>query len=154
MSSLLVGKNQKFESRVEYERTLLTAQLLLLGMIVMAMYSVLDMIAGLHQTFRFSIPFLFILIFCFWLIRKGKGTTAKIIFLLSANLVLFAYASTANFATGTSFYFIVTSIAALVLFGYEDRSLAIIFPLLSLGLFLISYFTDIRRLSLLNFQRR
>ncbi len=113
-------------------------------MVVMTVYSVMDMIAGLHQTFRFSIPFLFVLVFCFWLIRTGKRATAKTVFLISANLVLFAYASTATFATGTSFYFIVTSIAALVLFGYEDRSLAVIFPLLSLGLFLISCFTDIR----------
>jgi signal transduction histidine kinase len=144
LNNLLVGKNQKFDSRVAYERTLLTAQLLALGTVVMIMYSVLDMIAGLHQTFRFSIPFLFVLISCFWLIRTGRRTAAKIIFLLSANLVLFAYASTASFATGTSFYFIVASIAALVLFGYEERTLAILFPLLSLGLFIISYFTDIR----------
>jgi signal transduction histidine kinase len=78
------------------------------------------------------------------LIRNGHRVTAKIIFLLSANLVLFAYASTASFATGTSFYFIVTSIAALVLFGYEERALAIVFPILSFLLFVISYFTDIR----------
>src|SRR5258708_9372441 len=143
-TDLLVGKNQKFESRVEYERTLLTVQLLSLGMVVMTAYSVMDMIAGLHQTFRFSIPFLVVLVFCFWLVRTGKRAAAKTVFLISANLVLFAYASTASFATGTSFYFIVTSITALVLFGYEDRSLAIVFPLLSLRLFLISCFTNIR----------
>ena len=140
----MIGKNQTFKNRVEYERTLLTAQLLILGMCVMTTYSVMDMIAGLHHTFRFSIPFLFILIGCFWLIRKGRRAAAKIIFLLSGNLVLFAYASTASFATGTSFYFIVTSIGALVLFGYEERAFAIFFPFLSLVLFGISYFTDIK----------
>jgi signal transduction histidine kinase len=144
LSDFLVGKNQKFESRVEYERTLLTAQLLLLGMAVMTMYSVLDMIAGLHSTFRFSIPFLFILVLCFWLIRKSKRSAAKITFLLSANLILYAYASSATFATGTSFYFIVASIGALVLFGYEERGLAILFPLLSLILFLLSYFSNFK----------
>lgn len=142
--SWLVGKNQKFKNRVEYERALLTAQLLILGMLVMTLYSVMDMLAGLHHTFRFSIPFLFVLIICFWLIRHGHRATAKVIFLSSGNLVLFAYASTASFGTGTSFYFIVTSIGALVLFGYEERALAIVFPILSLILFLTSYFTDIK----------
>jgi hypothetical protein len=144
INTLLVGKNQEFKSRVEYERTLLTAQLLIVAMCVMTIYSIMDMLSGLHQTFRFSIPFLFILILCFWLIRSGKRASAKIIFLLSSNFVLFAYASTATFSTGTSFYFINASIAALVLFGYEERSLAIVFPIISLALFVISYFTDLR----------
>jgi len=144
LTSLLVGKNQKFESRVEYQRTLLTSQLLLLAMAVVTSYSILDIFAGLHQTFRFSIPFLCVLAFCFWLNFTGKRSAAKIILLLSTNLILFAYASTASFATGTSFYFIVTSIAALVLFGYEERGLAVLFPILSLALFLISYFTNFR----------
>ncbi len=134
LANLLVGKNQKFESRVEYQRTLLTSQLLLLAMTVAASYSVLDMIAGLHSTFRFSLPFLTVLIFCFWLNLTGKRSAAKIMLLLSTNLILFAYASTATFATGTSFYFVVTSIAALVLFGYEQRGLAVLFPILSLAL--------------------
>lgn len=144
VNSWLVGSDQKFGNQVERERTLLTARLLILSLTVMVIYSVIDMLEGLHHTFRFSIPFLLVLVSCLWLIRKGKRTAAKIFFLLSANLVLFAYASTASFATGTSFYFIVSSIAALVLFDYEKRALAIIFPIVSVVLFFISYFTDLR----------
>lgn len=73
--------------------------------------------------------------------RNGMHKMAKIIVLGIGTLVIFIFSSKANFQTDTHFFYIVISICAFVLFGYEHRWLAIAFSVATLMLFYVSFTT-------------
>ena len=75
------------------------------------------------------------------LLRLGKYTIAKLLIFIGAFSIIFAFCSIEPFQTGVSIYFVVCSIGALALFGYEQRHIAFIFAAIGAILFCLAYLT-------------
>jgi signal transduction histidine kinase len=74
--------------------------------------------------------------------RFQKYKLATILFLLSINFFIFYFSIIDPFGSGVFMLFAVTSLMAFALLGFKNRRLAFLFILLSVALFLISYWVD------------
>ncbi len=138
---LLSDKN--FASRNTYKRAVLRGQLSLVGISVGIIYTFLDLSNHLYV----SLPFYFILIalctFVFWINRSGKYHWANFIFLLLLVFLIYAFADNDYNRTGVGTYFIVYSLIALTLCGYEQIRLGLLFSGLALVGFFMAYYIDL-----------
>jgi len=136
-------KETTFSSRNIYKRAVLRAQLSLLGLSVGIIYTVLD----LYNTLYVSIPFYIILIIvcgiAFFTNRLGKYQIANLIFLSMLIFLLYAFADNDVNRTGVSSYFIVYSLIALTLYGYEQIKWGLLFSSLALAGFFVAYYLDL-----------
>lgn len=76
------------------------------------------------------------------ILLRGYVTVAKMLLLLSGTGFIFLFASQEPDLPGVYLYFILDSIAALVLFDREERTLGLIFYFISFAFFLIAWYTD------------
>ena len=136
-------KGETFASRNVYKRAVLRAQLSLLGVSVGVIYTVLDY----FNTIYASMPFYFVLIILcglvFWTNRSGGHRKANIIFLSALVFLIYVFADNDVNHTGVGTYFIVYSLIALTLCGYEQIRLGLFFCSLALVGFFIAYFADL-----------
>lgn len=75
---------------------------------------------------------------CLFLLRKGWRNTAILIQLVRTNAIAFVFIAIDEDLTGNYFYYIVSGIGALALYGYEERVKGILFASVSLILFYVS----------------
>lgn len=75
---------------------------------------------------------------CLYLLRMGWRNTAILIQLIRTNAIAFVFISIDPDLTGNFFYYIVSGIGALALYGHEERFKGILFSSASLLLFYIS----------------
>jgi signal transduction histidine kinase len=141
MSFLL--KETTFASRNVYKRAVLRAQLSLLGICVGVIYTILDYSNHLYV----SIPFYLILVLLcgavFWINRSGKYRRANFIFLPILAFLIYAFADNDVNRTGVGTYFMVFSLIALTLCGYEQIRLGLSFSFIALVGFIAAYYLDL-----------
>ena len=140
--NFFIGKDRFINSRAEFKRVLLTGYLSLLCVVANWAYMLID--AGpLFPNFILNSIFCFIGILTMLLLRLGKYTLAKLLIFIGAYSVMFLFCSIEPFETGVSIYFVVCSIGALAMFGYEQRHIAFIFAGIGAVLFCLAYLSPL-----------
>jgi len=97
--------------------------------------------------------FILNVIFCFTgitsmlLLRLSKDTAAKLLLFIGAYSIIFIFCTFEPFQTGVSIYFVVCSIGALALFGYEQKHIAFLFAGIGALLFTLAYPAGVKILS-------
>ena len=81
---------------------------------------------------------LFVSVGCLLFLRMGWRNAAIVIQLIRTNTIAFIFISIDNSVTGNFLYFIVSSIGAMALFGYEEKLKGVLFSSVSLVLFYVS----------------
>jgi signal transduction histidine kinase len=136
-------KETTFASRNVYKRAVLRGQLSLLGICVGVVYTALDYSNHLYV----SIPFyLMLVLLCgavFWINRSGNYLKANFIFLPILVFLIYVFADNDINRTGVGMYFVVFSLIALTLCGYEQIRSGLIFAFLALVGFFAAYYLDL-----------
>jgi signal transduction histidine kinase len=125
------------------KRALLTIYSLLLWTATSIYYIIWNLLFKEHS---FLIPyyiFLVVLTGCLILCRKGYFTAAKIILLLTGNMVVLVFSSLKPAIPGPFLFFIAGCLMAFALFSWEERRKSFFFVALSFGLMFFDRFSDI-----------
>jgi signal transduction histidine kinase len=141
---IVIGKGNFIATRATYKSAMLRGQLCILFAFVSILYDFIDRSNGVTGFEIFYITSLIVAIVAFWLNRIGKYTPSNLILIFMANLLVYQFASNDTYRAGTYIYFVITSLAALSLFGYQKRWLGLSFCFLSLCLFISSYVLEIK----------
>jgi PAS domain S-box-containing protein len=139
--SFLVGK-KRISSRIKYKQAVLRGQLALLLFAVCLFYIIVDSINGLFLFVPYYFIGTIIATLVIYLNRIKKYTLASTILLLVANILIFIIAVPDNPDSGVFFFFMATSVAALVLFYHDSLNIGLLFVGFSILLGLIAYFND------------
>jgi signal transduction histidine kinase len=140
---LILGRNVYIPSRVDYKIAMLRSHLALLAMFVGISYIFIDRQHGIYDTEPYYIGVAIGSFIILILNRLQRYQIASIFSLTLINLLVFYFASIDPAETGVLMYFVVSSLTAFALLGYRNLKLALVFILLSVTLFLISYWVDI-----------
>jgi signal transduction histidine kinase len=120
---------------------MLVAYLSLIAIAVSLFYLIYNRIYAVEDNY---IAYYFLLIggtTSLWLNRNGKHFPAKIVFLTVTNIIVFLFSSQSDFKTDTHFYYLIISISAFALFGYEERWMAFVVAIISIALFAVTFVT-------------
>jgi len=119
---------------------MLTGYLSIISMIAVSIYTVLDILNRVY----YSLPAYFVLfsmsIISISLMRKGYYRAAKVLFMTSANLVVFWAAINDPFETGAFLFFITTGIGSFAIISFEDQKTSIALACFTTFLFFLAYF--------------
>ena len=122
-----------------YKKAILRGQLIVLSLAVGIIYIFVDVANDIY----FNLPYYFFLIafssVTLIINRNGHFKTANYVFLFLLNWLIYVFASNDTYRSGVYIYFIVCSLTALTLCGYEQLKTGLLFCGLSLLLFLLSY---------------
>ncbi|MFM9838550.1 MAG: sensor histidine kinase [Cyclobacteriaceae bacterium] len=141
---IIIGKGNFIATRALYKSAMLRGQLCILFAFVSVLYDFIDRSNGVTGFEIFYITSAVVALVAFWLNRIGKYTPSNLILIFMANLLVYQFASNDTYRAGTYIYFVITSLAALSLFGFQERRLGLSFCLLSLCLFIASYVFEIK----------
>jgi signal transduction histidine kinase len=141
---IVIGKSNFIATRAIYKSAILRGQLCILFAFVSILYDFIDRFNGVTGFEIFYITSAIVALAAFWLNRIGKYTPSNLILLFMANLLVYQFASNDTYKAGTYIYFVITSLAALSLFGYQERGWGLSFCFLSLCLFIASYVFEIK----------
>jgi signal transduction histidine kinase len=131
-------------SRAEYKRLMLTGILAVLSASVAVIYAIVD----LANNVFYSAP-AYLLLFTstsvsIVLIRHGRFKLAKVLLIISTNLVVFWAAINDPFETGVFIFFIPVGIGAFGMLGFEDIRTGLWLSAFTSLLFLLAFFSGIR----------
>ncbi len=141
---IVIGNGNFIATRAIYKSAMLRGQLCILFAFVSVLYDFIDRFNGVTGFEIFYITSAIVALIAFWLNRIGKYTPSNLILLFMANLLVYQFASNDTYRAGTYIYFVITSLAALSLFGYQERWFGLSFCFLALCLFFASYVFEIK----------
>ncbi len=123
---------------------MLCGYLSLICMMVAIIYTVIDLANQVY----YALPN-YIILFSFpavsiFLIRSKIYMAAKVLLMISVNLVVFFSAVNDPFETGVFLFFVPTGIGLFAILEFKDRKVGLALTLFSLILFLLAYFGDFR----------
>jgi signal transduction histidine kinase len=124
------------------KRALLTVYSLLLWTATSIYYIIWNLLVKTHS---FLVPyyiFLVILTICFTLCKKGYFTYAKILLLLTGNIVVFVFSSLKPSIPGPFLFFIAGCLMAFALFSWDERGKAVFFVIFSFALMYFNRFSE------------
>jgi signal transduction histidine kinase len=139
---LVLGRNVFIPSRVDYRNAILRSQLAIITFIVAIGYVFIDLYHGIKGNEPYYLGVAILAVITVILNRYQKYRLATVLFLLSVNLFIFYFSAVDPFGSGVFMFFAVCSLMAFALLGFSHRKLAFLFILLSVTLFLISYWVD------------
>ncbi len=139
---LVAGKNLSTLSDSDLRMVVLRATLALVGLSVGIGYIFIDHATGIQG----NEPFYAVTIACSLITllfnRAGYHKLASILFVSILNFIVFIFSAGDTYRSGVYIFFVVTSLTSFALFGYKDRTLALFFPIVSLALFLYSFWGE------------
>jgi signal transduction histidine kinase len=144
LRDFIIGRGIFISSRPAYKSAMLRGQLCLVFISVTVLYIFIDWSKGVTGFEIFYLVGAVIGMVSFWLNRIGKHKASNIVLLFAANALAYIFASNDTHKAGTYIYFIVTSLVAFSLFGFEGRRKAFLFSLLSFALFIAAYILEIK----------
>lgn len=139
---LVLGSNVFIPSRVDYRNAILRSQLAIITFVVAVGYVFIDVYHGVRGNEPYYMAVAMLAVITVVLNRFQKYKLATILFLLSINFFIFYFSVIDPFGSGVFMLFAVSSLMAFALLGFRNRKLAFFFILLSVALFLISYWVD------------
>jgi signal transduction histidine kinase len=125
------------------KRALLTIYSLLLWTATSIYYIIWNLLVKTHSFLLPYYIFLVVLAVCFVLCRKGYFSYAKILLLLTGNIVVFVFSSLRPTIPGPFLFFIAGCLMAFALFSWNERGKSFFFVALSFGLMFIDRFSEI-----------
>ena len=139
---IVLGSNVFIPSRVDYRNAILRSQLAIITLVVALGYLVIDWYHGVKGNEPYYLAVAMLAIITVILNRFQKYRLATVLFLLSINFFIFYFSVVDPFGSGVFMLFAVCSLMAFALLGVKHFKLALGFILLSVVLFLISYWVD------------
>jgi signal transduction histidine kinase len=139
---IVLGSNVFIPSRVDYRNAILRSQLAIITFVVAIGYVFIDVYHGVKGNEPYYIGVAMLAVITVVLNRFQKYRLATVLFLLSINLFIFYFSAIDPFGSGVFMLFAVSSLMAFALLGFRNKELAFVFILLSVTLFLISYWID------------
>src|SRR5688572_19785072 len=139
---IVLGSNVFIPSRVDYRNAILRSQLAIITFIVAIGYVFIDVYHGVKGNEPYYIGVAMLAVITVVLNRFQKYRLATVLFLLSINFFIFYFSAIDPFGSGVFMLFAVSSLMAFALLGFRHTKLAFLFILLSVTLFLISYWVD------------
>ena len=139
---IVLGSNVFIPSRVDYRNAILRSQLAIITFLVAIGYVFIDIYHGVEGNEPYYLAVGTLALITVILNRFQKYRLATILFLLAINFFIFYFSVIDPFGSGVFMLFAVTSLMAFALLGFRHRRLAFFFILLSVSLFLISYWVD------------
>jgi len=139
----IILQSDAFASRNTYKRAVLRGQLSLIGILVGAIYTLIDLSNDLYISIPYYILLILLCAVVFWINRKGEFLWANIIFLLLLVFLIYVFADNDVNRTGVSTYFIMYALIALTLSGFEEIRLGLMFCALALIGFYVAYYVDL-----------
>jgi len=139
---IVLGSNVFIPSRVDYRNAILRSQLAIITFVVAIGYVFIDLYHGVQGNEPYYIGVATLAITTVVLNRFQKYRLATVLFLLSINFFIFYFSAIDPFGSGVFMLFAVSSLMAFALLGFRNRKLAFSFIMLSVTLFLISYWVD------------
>jgi hypothetical protein len=138
---LLLG-NKTFELQNVYKRAVLRGQLSVLSAFVGILYTFIDLANKLYVNIPFYAALIIVSSMVLILNRIGKYLIANMVYLTSIVVLVFFFAINDVNHTGVHTYFIVFAIIALILCGYENLKVGILFCLMAIALFFVAYWVN------------
>ena len=142
--TILIGKDKFISSKSAYKSAMLRGQLALIAFFIGLFYLFIDWYNGIVAFAGFYVGLIIVCLIAIILNRKEKYQAANFLLLSAANFLIYVFSGNDSYRAGTYIYFIIAGLMALALFGYRNRYLAILFCLISLGLFVLSYIYQIK----------
>ncbi|MGC1239976.1 MAG: HAMP domain-containing sensor histidine kinase [Chryseosolibacter sp.] len=139
---IVLGSNVFIPSRVDYRNAILRSQLAIITFVVGIAYVFVDVYHGVSGNEPYYLGVAMLALITVVLNRFQKYRLATVLFLLSINFFIFYFSVVDPFGSGVFMLFAVCSLMAFALLGFKHRNLAFLFILLSVTLFLISYWVD------------
>jgi signal transduction histidine kinase len=130
-------------SRSEFKRLMLTGYLSLMCMMVATAYALIDLSHEVYYALPAYILLLGMSVMSLFSLRNKNYKTAKIILLISTNLVVFWAALNDPFETGAFLLFIPMGIGSFAILGFTDHRTGIALAAFTTILFLGAYFSDL-----------
>jgi signal transduction histidine kinase len=150
----IIGKTRKFfirengGSRSEFKRLILTFNLSIVCMAVSIIYASLDLISNIFYSIpAYALLFTMPMVSLF-LIRQRANIAAKLVLIVTVNLVVFWTAINDPFETGVFLLFIPAGIGSFALLGFTESKLGILLSILTSVLFMLAYTFDFSPLKL------
>jgi signal transduction histidine kinase len=140
--NIVLGSHVFIPSRVDYRNAILRSQLAIITFVVSLGYVFIDIYHGVKGNEPYYIAVAMMAGITVVLNRFQKYRLATILFLLAINFFIFYFSVIDPFGSGVFMLFAVSSLMAFALLGFRHRKLAFFFILLSVVLFLISYWVD------------
>lgn len=137
-----MGSNVFIPSRVDYRNAILRSQLAIITMVVAIGYVFVDWYHGVAGNEAYYMAVAMLALITIILNRFQKYRLATMLFLLSINFFVFYFSVIDPFGSGVFMLFAVCSLMAFALLGFRHLRLAMGFIMLSVALFLISYWVD------------
>jgi signal transduction histidine kinase len=143
LRDFLLGK-EIIASRAEYKRLMLTGYMAMICIVIATLYCILDLANGVY----YSQPAYAVLVampaFTLVLIRNKKYNLAKVILIISSNLVVFWSALNDPFETGVFLFFIPAGIGSFATLAVERYKTGFALAGFTTLLFFAAYFGDLR----------
>ena len=135
-------------SRSDQKRLILTFNLSLLCIGVAIIYAVFDLASSILYSMPAYLLLFSMALASLFLIRKTRYKAAKILLMVSTNLVVFWTAINDPFETGVFLFFIPTGIGSFAMLGFSENKTGFLLTILTAILFLLAYTSDIRLIDL------
>lgn len=139
---IVLGSNVFIPSRIDYRNAILRSQLAIITFVVAIGYVFIDIYHGVKGNEPYYLAVGIMAVITVVLNRFQKYRLATILFLLAINFFIFYFSVIDPYSSGVFMLFAVTSLMAFALLGFRHRTLAFFFILLSVSLFLVSYWVD------------
>lgn len=139
---IVLGSNVFIPSRVDYRNAILRSQLAIITLVVALGYVFIDWYHGVKGNEPYYLAVGMLALITVILNRFQKYRLATVLFLLSINFFIFYFSVVDPFGSGVFMLFAVCSLMAFALLGVKHLKLALCFIILSVALFLISYWVD------------
>lgn len=138
----VLGSRVFIPSRVDYRNAILRSQLAIITFVVAIGYVFIDIYHGVKGNGPYYVGVAILAMITFALNRLQQYKLATILFLFSINFFIFYFSAVDPFGSGVFMLFAVCALMAFALLGFKNRKLAFAFILLSVALFLVSYWVD------------
>lgn len=135
----ILGRKAK-DSDAEARRIMLTAFMAITSFFAEFIFLLINLASEVYYWVPANVIVMAICIACLVLIRHGHYKTAKLVLIITINLMIFWSASIDPFDDGTYLLFVPIGIGAFAMLNLRNLKTAIALATFSTGLFLLSYF--------------
>ncbi len=137
-------RRQRNISRNELKRLMLSGFLAAMSLTVSVFYAIFDLVNDVYYSQVSYIGLALMSLLSILLLRRGRFRLAKILLIVSTNLVVFWAAVTDPFETGVYLFFIPAGIGAFAMLGPDETTISVLLAILTTALFLIAYMAEYR----------
>ncbi len=141
--NFLVGK-RRIESNIDFKNAMLRGNMALIALIVGVSYIFIDISNGIYYSLPYYIAVIILSFITIALNRRNRFHLANLLFLITINALIFLFAASDIYRTGIYIFFVCISLSAFALMGFRRIRYAFLFSGMSLMLFLLSYWGNIR----------